>query len=63
MFPHNDTAMNIYRQVEPVVMMLTEPVLQPIRKLVPPVGGTIDVSIMIAFFGIIILRTALVSML
>jgi YggT family protein len=40
---------------------ITEPVLAPIRKLVPPIGGTMDISIMIAFFGLIILEQILRS--
>ena len=41
---------------------ITEPVLEPIRKLVPPLGGMIDISIIIAFFGIIILEQLLRSL-
>lgn len=41
---------------------LTEPILQPIRKLVPPLGGMMDISMIIAFFGIIILEQLLVSL-
>ena len=41
---------------------ITEPVLEPIRKLVPPLGGMIDISMLIAFFGIMILQQILVSM-
>ncbi len=41
---------------------LTEPILQPIRKLVPPLGGTMDISMIIAFFGIIILEQLLVTL-
>jgi YggT family protein len=46
----------------PVVQFLysiTEPVLEPIRKLVPPLGGMIDISMIIAFFGIMILQQVL----
>jgi YggT family protein len=38
---------------------VTEPVLEPIRKLVPPLGGMVDVSILIAFFAIIVLEQIL----
>jgi YggT family protein len=41
---------------------ITEPVLEPIRKLVPPLGGMIDISMIIAFFGIIILEQLLRSL-
>jgi len=38
---------------------VTEPVLDPIRKLVPPLGGTVDISMIIAFLGIWILQQML----
>jgi YggT family protein len=41
---------------------ITEPVLEPIRKLVPPLGGMIDISLIIAFFGIIVLEQLLRSL-
>jgi uncharacterized protein YggT (Ycf19 family) len=37
-------------------------VLEPIRKLVPPLGGMIDISMIIAFFGIIVLEQLLRSL-
>ena len=46
----------------PVVQFLqrvTEPVLEPIRRLLPPLA--IDLSPLIAFFGIIFLKQFLVS--
>ena len=46
----------------PVVQFLysiTEPVLEPIRKLVPPLGGMVDISMIIAFFAIIVLEQLL----
>ncbi len=30
---------------------VTEPILEPILKLVPPLGGVMDISILIAFFS------------
>jgi len=41
---------------------ITEPVLEPIRKLVPPLGGMVDISMIIAFFGIMILEQLLRSL-
>ncbi len=41
---------------------ITEPVLEPIRKLIPPLGGMIDISIIVAFFGIMILQQLLVTL-
>lgn len=46
----------------PVVQFLTratEPILQPIRRLLPPMG--IDISPVIAFLAIIFLKSFLVS--
>ena len=48
----------------PAVQMLyrvTEPVLEPIRKIVPPLGGVMDISIIIAFFAIMVLEQILRS--
>lgn len=46
----------------PIVQFLyktTEPVLQPIRRFLPPMG--IDISPLIAFFAVIFLKTFLVE--
>jgi YggT family protein len=51
-----------YHPAVQVLYQLTEPVLEPIRKLVPPLGGMIDISIIIAFFGLILLRQLLVGL-
>lgn len=42
--------------ISKIIFDLTEPVVGPIRRLVPPLGGTIDLSPMIALFLIQILR-------
>jgi YggT family protein len=39
---------------------LTEPVLRPVRKLIPPVG-MFDMSFLVVFVGLLILRTALLA--
>ena len=44
-----------------ILFQLTEPVLDPIRKIIPPLGGMIDISIMVAFFGIMVLQMMLGS--
>jgi YggT family protein len=49
--PYNPAVQVLYR--------LTEPVLEPIRKLIPPLGGMVDISIIVAFFGIIVLEQLL----
>lgn len=41
---------------------ITEPVLEPIRKIIPPLGGVMDISIIVAFFAIIILEQLLRSL-
>lgn len=51
-----------YNPVVQFLYQITEPVLEPIRKLIPPLGGMIDISIIVAFFGIMILQYALVSL-
>ena len=48
-------------QIVQILYAITEPVLDPIRKLVPPLGGMIDISMIIAFFGIQILQMLLRS--
>ena len=48
-------------QIVQILIAITEPVLDPIRKLVPPLGGMIDISMIIAFFGIQILQMLLRS--
>lgn len=46
-----------------ILYQITEPVLEPIRRLVPPLNGMIDVSMLIAFFAIILLESLLRGML
>jgi YggT family protein len=41
-----------------LLMDLTEPVLAPLRRIIPPVG-MFDVSFMVAFFGLVILRAVI----
>jgi YggT family protein len=48
----------------PIVQLLyraTEPVLDPIRRLIPPLGGVMDISIIVAFFATVILGQMLTS--
>ena len=51
-----------YHPVVQFLYSITEPVLEPIRKLVPPLGGMIDISMIIAFFGLIVLEQLLRSL-
>jgi YggT family protein len=51
-------------KVNDVLAMLTEPVLKPIRKIIPPVrvGGTyLDLSILVVFFVIQIVVIPILS--
>jgi YggT family protein len=51
--PYNPAVQFLYQ--------ITEPVLEPVRRLIPPLGGTIDISMIVAFFGIMILQYLLMS--
>jgi YggT family protein len=50
-----------YNPIVQFLLQITEPVLDPIRKLIPPLGGVMDISIIVAFFGIMILQYVLMS--
>ena len=51
-----------YNPAVQILYQVTEPVLEPIRKLIPPIGGTLDISIIVAFFAIFLLSEVLTSM-
>jgi uncharacterized protein YggT (Ycf19 family) len=46
-----------------LLQRVTDPVLVPLRRVVPPIGGTIDISPVIALFALEILRRILTSVL
>jgi YggT family protein len=46
--------------VHRLLMDLTEPVLSPLRRVIPP-AGMFDLSFMVAFFGLVILRQVICS--
>jgi len=48
-----------YHPAVRILYEITEPVLDPIRKLIPPLGGVMDISMLVAFFAIIILEQLL----
>ena len=59
---------NPYRPVidHPLVQVLhqiTDPVLGPLRRVIPPIGGTVDISPIVAIIILEITRTILVSVL
>lgn len=48
----------------PLVRMLqqvTDPVLAPLRRLIPPIGGAVDISPVVALFALEILRRVITS--
>lgn len=51
-----------YNPVVQFLYQLTEPVLEPVRRLIPPLGGMIDISIIVVFFAIMILQQMLQSL-
>ena len=56
------TGMSPYHPFYQTVMRFTEPLLAPVRQLLPPMGG-FDFSPMIVIFGLGILRSFLFGML
>lgn len=42
---------------------LTDPVLRPLQRIIPPIGGTIDVSPIVALILLEIVRQVIVSLL
>jgi YggT family protein len=59
---------NPYRPVidHPIVRLLyriTDPVLVPLQRLIPPIGGAIDISPIIALILLEIIRRILISIL
>jgi YggT family protein len=42
---------------------ITDPVLAPLRRLIPPVGGTVDISPVVALIILEVVRRILVSVL
>lgn len=50
-----------YNPIVRFLFDITEPVLEPIRKLIPPLGGMIDISIIVAFFALVVLEQLLRS--
>jgi YggT family protein len=47
-------------QVVQLLFDLTDPIIQPLRKLIPPIG-MLDLSVMIAVFGLFALSNALLA--
>lgn len=50
-----------YNPVVSFLYMVTEPILRPARRLIPPIGGTIDISPIVVLILLMFLRQALVK--
>jgi YggT family protein len=46
-----------------VLRQVTDPVLQPLRRVIPPIGGTIDISPIVALLILDVLRRLIVGLL
>jgi YggT family protein len=46
-----------------VLYRITDPVLEPLRRAIPPIRGTIDISPIVALFGLEIMRRIIVDLL
>jgi YggT family protein len=44
-----------------LLQQVTDPVLAPLRRLIPPIAGTVDISPVIALFALEILRRVITS--
>ncbi len=44
------------------IYQITDPVLEPVRQLIPPIGGTLDLSPIIVFVALRLLKAMLLSM-
>jgi YggT family protein len=46
-----------------ILNQITDPVLNPLRRIIPPIGGMIDISPVVALIGLEIVRAILVGLL
>jgi YggT family protein len=46
-----------------ILVRITDPVLAPLRRLIPPLGGTVDISPVVALIILEVVRRILVSVL
>ncbi|MEO6988952.1 MAG: YggT family protein [Aquihabitans sp.] len=44
-------------QIFVLLRRMTDPVLEPVRRIIPPIGGALDVSPMIVLFVLFTLRS------
>ena len=46
-----------------ILYQVTDPVLRPLQRVIPPVGGTVDISPIVALFALEIARRVIVGFL
>ena len=46
-----------------ILNQITDPVLNPLRRIIPPIGGAIDISPVVALIGLEIVRAIVVGLL
>jgi YggT family protein len=54
---------NPYQPAVRILYQITDPVLEPLRKLIPPIGGMLDISPVVALILLEILHRVLVTLL
>jgi YggT family protein len=54
---------NPYHPLVQLLYRVTDPVLKPVQRLIPPIGGAIDISPMVVLFLLDILGRLLISLL
>jgi YggT family protein len=47
--------------ISQIIVDLTEPIIAPIRRVVPPIGGTIDLSPLIALFLLQVIERVIIT--
>ena len=52
-----------YHPLVRILYSLTDPLLKPIQRLIPPIGGTIDISPAVALILLYIVQRVLISLL
>jgi YggT family protein len=51
-----------YHPIMQFLYQLTEPVLDPVRRLIPPLGGMIDIPMIVVFFALVVLQQMLLTL-
>jgi len=54
---------NPYHPVIRILYQITDPVLEPLRRIIPPIGGMIDISPIVALITLEIAHRILISVL